>query len=211
MDGFHNVRFPLAVSFGATGGPERRTEVVTLGSGHEERNQRWARSRRRYDAGIGVRSKDDLETVVRFFEECRGRLFGFRYFDPLDHKSCRPSGTPAQSDQDLGVGDGATADFRLIKRYGDAFAPFDRPITLPVAGSTKVAVAGRPQVEGADYTVAGGVVTFAGYAIPAVGETVTAGFMFDVPARFDTDRLEINLSEFEAGSIPSIPVVEVFL
>jgi uncharacterized phage protein (TIGR02218 family) len=40
---------------------------------------------------------------------------------------------------------------------------------------------------------------------PAAGVTVTAGFVFDVPVRFDTDRIEVNLAAFEAGAIPSIP------
>jgi uncharacterized protein (TIGR02217 family) len=209
MQNFHDVRFPLAVSFGATGGPERRTEIVTLGSGREERNQRWAASRRRYDAGTGVRNRDDLQQVVDFFEERRGRLYGFRYRDPLDNKSCAPGRQPSAGDQLLGVGDGTRAAFALKKRYGDAFLPYDRPILLPVAGTLLVEAGGLTRVEGADFVVDEGVVTFLAHAVPAEGEAVTAGFQFDVPARFDSDRLEVNLSRFEAGSIPSIPVVEI--
>lgn len=209
MQNFHDVRFPLAVSFGATGGPERRTEIVTLGSGREERNQRWTASRRRFDAGTGIRNHDDLAEVVAFFEERRGRLYGFRYSDPLDHKSCPPGAQPSAADQPLGVGDGARATFGLIKRYGDAFQPYDRPIALPVAGSVLVEVAGLARVEAADFTVADGALTFLPHAIPAAGEAVRAGFLFDVPARFDTDVLEVDLSRFAAGSIPSIPIVEI--
>ncbi len=197
------------MSLGATGGPERRTEIVTLGSGREERNQRWAMSRRRYDAGTGVRNRDDLETVVRFFEERRGRLYGFRFHDPLDHKSCFPSETPAATDQGLGVGDGFRDAFALTKRYGDEFMPFDRPILLPVEGSLLVEVGGLARTEGADYTLIDGAITFAAHAVPGYGAAVTAGFLFDVPVRFDTDRLEINYGAFLAGSIPSIPVVEI--
>ena len=43
---FHAVRFPAGISLGASGGPERRTEIVVLGSGAEERNSRWADSKR---------------------------------------------------------------------------------------------------------------------------------------------------------------------
>ena len=57
---FHEVRFPTEISRGAVGGPERRTDVVVLGSGHEERNSRWADSRRSYNAGYGVKSLDEL-------------------------------------------------------------------------------------------------------------------------------------------------------
>jgi uncharacterized protein (TIGR02217 family) len=213
LEGFHEVRFPLRVAFGATGGPERRTEVISLASGFEERNARWASSRRRYDAGDGIRSRDDLHTVIEFFEERRGRLYGFRYTDPVDHASCRPNGRPSATDQAIGEGDGATATFPLVKRYGGLHAPYEREIAKPVAGSVVVAVAGAEKVEGADFTVSPttGEVTFLAHAIPGPGEPVTAGFLFDTPVRFDTDRLEINLRSFDAGMIPSIPIVEIRL
>lgn len=211
MDAFHDVRFPLGVSFGATGGPERRTEIVTLGSGREERNQRWQDSRRRYDAATGVKNRDDLAVVVDFFEERRGRLYGFRFRDPLDNRSCAPSQAPAADDQLLGVGDGERTDFALIKRYGDRFAPYDREITLPDRATLQVEVGGVTRVLGADYVIDRGLITFLPPTVPGVGAAVTAGFQFDVPVRFDTDRLEIDLSRFGAGSIPSIPIVEIVL
>ncbi len=71
----------------ARAGRERRTEIVTAGSGREERNARWAHSRRRYDAGYGVKTFEALSSVVAFFEERRGRLHGFRWRDRLDHSS----------------------------------------------------------------------------------------------------------------------------
>ena len=72
---FDDIRFPVGISRGSSGGPERRTEVVTTASGHEQRNTRWADSRRRYNAGFGVKSLDDIHAVVAFFEERRGRLY----------------------------------------------------------------------------------------------------------------------------------------
>ncbi len=208
---FHDIRFPTAISFGATGGPERRTDIVVLGSGREERNQRWADSRRRYDAGYGLKTLDDLEAVVAFFEERRGRLHGFRWKDHADFKSCAASASPAATDQIIGTGDGATPSFQLVKAYGAAFAPWSREIAKPVAGSVLVSVDGVAQSEGADFTCdsATGLVTFDAGAIPGIGAVVTAGFEFDVPVRFDSDRLEISLDGFRHGSIPSIPVVEV--
>ncbi len=208
---FHDVRFPTTISRGATGGPERRTDIVVLGSGHEERNSRWADSRRSWNAGYGVRSLDDIATVVAFFEERRGRLHAFRWRDPADWKSCAPSAEPAAGDQLLAIGDSATDTFQLVKTYGDAHAPWPREITKPVAGSVRVAVDGIEQQEGTAFTVdhATGLVTFETGHVPEVGQLVTAGFAFDVPARFDTDRLEISLAGFTAGTIPAIPVVEV--
>ncbi len=211
--GFHEVRFPTAVALGAGGGPERRTEIVTLGSGREERNSRWADSRRRYNAGYGVRSLDDLHAVIAFFEERRGRLYGFRWLDRADFRSGPPSAAPTAADQALGTGDGETAIFQLVKVYGALHAPYARTIAKPVAGSVRVAVDGVELAETEDWSCdpATGLVTFEAGAIPAEDAAVTAGFAFDVPVRFDTDRLEIDLAAFEAGEIPAIPLVEIRL
>lgn len=210
---FHDVRFPTAISRNAQGGPERRTDVVVLGSGYEERNSRWADSRRSYNAGYGVKSLDDLHQIIAFFEERRGRLHAFRWRDPLDWKSCAPNTMPSPLDQVIGTGDGTMATFQLRKTYGSAFAPWARDIAKPVADTVKVAVAGTELIAGTDFAVdtSTGVVTFLAGHVPADGQSITAGFEFDVPVRFDADKLEINLSGFTSGGIPNIPIVEVRL
>ena len=207
---FHEVRFPLDVALGSRGGPTRLTEVVTLASGREHRNSRWADSRRRYDAGLGVRTLDALHAVLVFFEERRGRLYGFRFRDRIDHRSGPPSRAISALDQIIGTGDGAGAAFQLTKSYGAAFSPYRRPIAKPVAGTVRVAVDGVESAQSEfDCVVGTGVVTFAAGHIPAPGAVVTAGFEFDVPVRFDTDELEVDLSAFEAGHVPKIPLVEI--
>ncbi|MBI1867720.1 MAG: DUF2460 domain-containing protein [Methylocystis sp.] len=211
MTSFHEVRFPLDVSVRGRGGPERRTDIVTLGSNREARNARWANSRRRYEAGYGVKSLTQLSQVLAFFEERRGRLFGFRWRDRADYSSNAQGGPPLPADSALGVGDGTTAAFQLIKTYGAAFAPYARVIAKPVADSVRVAVAGVEKAIGVDFLLDAttGAVTFQPQAVPATAAPVTAGFLFDVPARFDTDFLEIDISAFEAGDIPKIPIVEI--
>ncbi|KKB86616.1 glycoside hydrolase family 24 [Devosia limi DSM 17137] len=202
---FHPIRFPLDVALGARGGPDRRTDVVTLASGAEERNSRWARSRRRYNAGYGVKSRADMQVVLAFFEERRGRLHGFLWRDGLDHSS--NSGAPTALDQVIGSGDGVRTSFQLSKRYGASFDPYQRAITRPVAGSVRVAVAGVELTSGWTVDGATGVVGFS--TPPALGAAVTAGFLFDVPVRFDTDRLDIELTSFDGAEAPSIPLVEI--
>jgi uncharacterized protein (TIGR02217 family) len=211
MPAFHDVLFPLSIAFGSSGGPERRTDIVLLASGHEERNTRWADSRRRYNAGSGVHSLANLHTLIGFFEERRGRLHGFRWRDRTDWKSSAPGEAPEAEDQPIGVGDGTTPAFQLLKTYGDGIAPYQRAITKPVAGSVRVAVDGDEAEAGTDFAVdhATGIVTFQAGHIPDEDAIITAGFAFDVPVRFDTDRLEINLASFEAGEVPSVPVVEI--
>ncbi len=208
---FHEVLFPLDIALRGAGGPERRTEIVVLGSGREERNARWAHSRRRYDAGYGVKSFDALAEVVAFFEERRGRLHGFRWRDRLDHSSAAPGIAPSALDQVIGTGDGETAQFQLVKTYGGLHEPYRRIIGKPVPGSVRVALAGD-ELEAdvafdCDHTT--GIVSFPPGHIPQADAAVTAGFLFDVPVRFDTDYLEVDLSAFAAGQIPKIPLLEI--
>jgi uncharacterized protein (TIGR02217 family) len=211
MTPFHEVLFPLDISLKSAGGPQRRTDVVALGSGAEERNARWAHSRRRYDAGYGVKTFAALSQVVAFFEERRGQLHRFRWRDRLDHSSAAPGVMPAATDQVIGTGDGATAAYQLSKTYGAIYSPYQRPIAKPVPGSVRIAVAGTDATEETAFSVdtTTGLVTFRPGHIPAEGAAITAGFMFDVPVRFDTDYLEVDLSAFEAGAIPKIPLVEI--
>ena len=139
---FQEVRFPTGISLRSRGGPERRTEIVTLSSGHEQRNTRWADSRRRYNAGYGVRNLDDVQAILAFFEQQRGRLSGFRWKDHTDFKSCLPSGAPAPDDQQLGVGDGSQVLFQLVKFYGNGSNAYQRAISKAVAGTVSVSLDG---------------------------------------------------------------------
>ena len=205
MSVFHEIRFPFAIGLGASGGPERRTEIVTLVSGREERNSPWANSRRRWDAGPGIASLDDIHTLLAFFEARQGRLHGFRFRDPLDNRSCAPSAQPSPADQVLGTGDGGTVVFQLVKHYASGAQSWARIIAKPVEGSVRAAIDGVETPVTTDHTT--GRITFD--TPPASGAVITAGFAFDCPVRFDTDRLDIALDTIGAGAAPHVPLVEL--
>lgn len=210
MPSFHEVQFPLRLALGTSGGPHRRTDIVSLSNGRESRNSRWKDARRRYDAGSGVRSVGDLYDVLSFFEARAGQLYGFRFTDPVDFKSCAPQATISSADQRIGTGDGETRVFQLRKTYQDGGGATERLIAKPVAASVTLQVGGVLAEDG-DFTLdeTTGRVTFKPAATPANGAIVRAGFRFDVPVRFDIDRIEIDLDAFKAGRIPSIPLIEI--
>lgn len=207
MSAFHDVTLPLPFALGATGGPERRVDIVTLGSGREARNTPWAHGRRRYDIGGAVRTLDDLHTLIAFFEARRGKLHGFRFRDPFDYKSCAPSAAIAATDQAIGAGDGAVTAFALIKTYGAGDSAYARPIAKPVAASVRVALNGEELETGFSVDPQSGLLTFAD--APPDGAAIRAGFVFDTPVRFDTDRLDLSIDGFAAGRAVSVPLIEI--
>jgi uncharacterized protein (TIGR02217 family) len=208
VSAFHEVLLTLPFALGASGGPERRVDIVALGSGREARNTPWAHGRRRYDIGGAVRTLDQLHELIAFFEARHGKLYGFRFRDPFDNKSCAPSQSVAPMDQAIGIGTGALTSFQLRKSYGAGAEAYLRPIQKPVAGSVRVAVAGV-ELSGGAFSVdtATGLVTCA--TAPASGAAVSAGFAFDTPVRFDIDRLDLSLDAFGAGRALAAPLVEI--
>lgn len=204
---FHETRFPDNISRGARGGPERRTQIVELASGDEERNASWADSRRRYDVAYGIRKADDLAAVIAFFEARGGRLYGFRFKDWSDYKSALPSVAISRNDQSLGTGTGAATQFQLVKRYTSGAQTWTRTITKPVAGTVLVALNGVNQPTGWTVDTTTGIITFT--VAPGIGIAVTAGFEFDVPVRFDSEAMDVTLDFERLGSITSIPLIEV--
>lgn len=202
MSTFHEVSLPLPFAIGASGGIERRVDIVALASGREARNTPWAHGRRRYDIGGALRGVDDLHELIAFFEARRGRLHGFRFRDPFDWKSCAPSGSISPSDQLIGVGDAETTEFQLLKAYGD----YQRPIAKPISGSARLSIDGdETSAFVADATT--GRITFE--AAPAEGAVIRAGFAFETPVRFDAEQLELSLDAFGAGRALAVPLLEI--
>ncbi|MEM1035738.1 MAG: DUF2460 domain-containing protein [Pseudomonadota bacterium] len=200
MSGFHDVRFPLALAAGARGGPGRRTEVLTLASGREVRGASWAGSRRRWDVGGAVDTLSKLHDVIAFFEARQGRLYAFRFRDPMDFSSAGPGADVSALDQVLGEGDDAQVRFGLRKAYGDVL----RAIGFPLIETVRVAVDG---VEVLNWTIEDGEIVFD--APPSAGAGVTAGFEFDCAVRFESDRLEGVVEAFDIGRAVKIGLVEV--
>lgn len=202
---FDDISFPIALGRGASVSPGFSTAIVTTASGHEQRNMDWASGRLRFDAGPGVRSEADLETLIAFFRARRGAARGFRFRDPLDHSSHAMTGAPTPFDQMLGTGDGVQTVFALVKHYGEGSEAERRRITRPDAASIRVGVNGLPV---SNWTLGdAGMISFA--VPPPSGALVTAGFTFDVPVRFAEDSLAVEAGQWLAGELVSVPLIEI--
>ncbi|MFN3991011.1 MAG: DUF2460 domain-containing protein [Erythrobacter sp.] len=202
---FDDVLYPFALGRSTAVGPEFSTSIAVTASGHERRNSLWADARVHFDVGPGIRSEAELSQLLAFFRARRGAARGFRITDPFDHSSNGMTGTPTMLDQLLGTGDGARADFQLVKTYGEGPDPQVRPITRVRADTLLVSVAGV-LVDGWSL-LPQGVLRLA--SAPPAGAEVRAGFLFDVPVRFAEDRIDISGVNFAAGEAPSIPLIEL--
>lgn len=204
---FDEVQLPLRVSYGASGGPQFLTEIVTIQGGYERRNQRWSAARRKYDARTGVVSAGDAAVLLGFFQARAGRARGFRLKDWADFTSAKDGrSAPSWDDQIIGTGDGVKTQFQLVKHYGSAGVSVARAISKPVSGSVRVGVGDVEYQTGWSVDTTSGVVTFT--QAPANGAVIKAGFAFDVPVRFDTDRLMVQADD-EALAKAEIPLIEV--
>ena len=194
---FHDIRLREDYERGARGGPGFKTTVTPLASGQEQRNGDWQRARAKYDIGYGVEDKADYTEILNFFMARRGKLYGFRFKDWADYEA---------TDVQIGVGNGSDTEFQLIKIYEPGAYQYTRYIYKPVAATLVVKLDGTPTTA---FTLDAdnGVVTMD--SAPSAAVVVTATFEFDVPVRFDTDDLDIALLHVEAGSIPSIPIIEL--
>ena len=195
---FHEVRFPDDIAYGATGGPEFATSVVATASGYEQRNINWSAARGRWDVASGLKKQTQLDTLIAFFRARKGRAYGFRFKDWTDYKATA---------QALGAGNGTITTFQLIRTYSSGGSTDVRTITKPVAGSVKVYLAGVLQASGWSVNTTTGVITFS--AAPANGVAVSADYEFDVPVRFDTDRMAVTIEQINLHQWSGIPIVEI--
>lgn len=195
---FVEVRFPEDISYGSSGGPEYSTDIVVTAGGYEKRNANWAAARARFNVAHGVKTKAQLDSLIAFFRARQGRAHGFRFKDWGDFSGIG---------QAIGTGNGSNHDFQLTKTYTSGSVAEIRTITKPVAGTVKVYLNSVQQSSGWTVNTTTGLVHFTTAPGNTVG--VQADFEFDVPVRFDTDRLSTLLESYGIYSVLDIPLLEI--
>ncbi len=206
---FDEIRLPLRIGYGASGGPEFMTDIVTVTGGYERRNQNWSQARRRFDARTGVTTAHEASLLISFFQARAGKAKGFRLKDWSDHTSHTDGvSSPSFNDQVIGVGDGLQTQFQLTKKYGDNEVSYLRDISKPVEGSVEVGVDGILYETEWSVNLSTGIITFV--QAPQSEALITAGYQFDVPVRFDTDRLNLTTGHPKLSEhVDPIPLIEV--
>jgi len=204
---FDDVRLPEDIERGATGGPRFLTTIQSLVSGREQRNQEWVYPRHEYDISYGVQTSTDVDSSVRqvrdFYYARRGRLRSFRFKDFADFRVTNTATSPA-------TGDGLNRNFTILRLYGDLALPFTRIITKPVASTIQVFIDDvEINTSRYNFDLTDQRLEFVSGQQPLSGEEVKVTCEFDVPVRFESDLLGIQLERCDVESIPSIRLVEV--
>jgi len=205
---FHEVQFPDDISRGAVGGPRFKTNVLTLASGHEQRNIDWSITRGEWDIGYGLRSQSDLDILINFFYAREGRAHGFRFKDWSDFK-IGDVDNPTTNNQSIGTGDASDSTWQIYKRYTSGSINYDRTINKIVTGKIVVLLDNVVKADPGDYSIDlnTGLITFV--SPPGGSVDIQVACEFDVPVRFDVDEMRLNIIMFEIGSWPNISVVEI--
>ncbi len=204
---FLDIRFPTDISYGSAGGPSYNTSVVVVKSGREKRNINWNYPRIEFDVAYGIKEFSDLESLIAFFHIVQGKGYTFRFKDFSDFKSCSIENESSFDDQIIATGDGTTTEFQIYKSYSyESSVRQSRKVTKPISSSVSVGINGIEQESGWSVEDTTGIITF--NSAPADGASISAGFLFDIEARFDTDSLSTNLEDYKAGST-EVPIIEV--
>lgn len=201
---FHEHRFPEHISYGARGGPKFKTSVLVLSSGREKRNVDWELARAEYDVAHGLKTQADLDQLLAFFYTAQGMAHGFRFKDWADFEL---------DQQVIGVTDTTTSEFQIYKRYSFGAVNFDRNLTKIVASSYTVWVNSVQLTEGVgagqfQIDITTGVITLGATHVATTGQDVEVECEFDVPVRFNTDRMETTIEYFERFNWTGIMLVE---
>lgn len=103
-----------------------------------------------------------------------------------------------------------TDTFQLVRNYDDDILPFVRRITRPVDTTIIIYDNGSP-VSDTHYTasITTGQVVFDDGFVPLDGHLITADFEFDLPVRFDSDKIEVVLDWVDAGTVDTFIIREL--
>ena len=194
---FLEIRFPDSISFNSSTILEFNTTIITSKNGKEYRNVNWNNNKMKFNIVNGIKTKTELDEVIKFFRNVKGKAYGFRFKDWTDFSA---------TNQQIGIGDKETKEFQLIKTYTINGNTYTRKIKKPVISTIKVFLDG---IETNDFSIdlTNGLITFE--VAPSDTTIITANFEFDDPVRFNSDLLEVSLNSLSSGKINNLELIEI--
>lgn len=140
----------------------------------------------------------ELQTLQAFFCSMYGSFDTFLYNDKSDN---------SVTNQSIGVGNGSTTTYQLIRTTSAGGFSFTEPI-YDVNVLTNVKVSGVTKTLGVDYTVsATGLITFA--VAPSVSAPITWTGTFYRRLRFENDLLDFENFMYNLWSLKKVNLVSV--
>lgn len=194
---FYHTLFPDTPALGATGGPRFATTVAPSPSGDEALLSHWPAELGAWDLVQQHRLDAETMALLALFRLACGRAHGFLYHDHDDD-----TGTAEL----LGIGDGVTTTFQLVKHYDQSSFLYSRTILKPLPGTVLPTLDGTPTTAFAVSSFTG-LVTFD--AAPALDVLVRASFRFYVPVRFNVDACDLTMVEPGITTWAGIRLVEL--
>jgi uncharacterized protein (TIGR02217 family) len=196
MENFINIRFPVDISYGSSGGPEYNTDLIITTTGYEHRYDQWSKPRLRFNVAAGIKNRPQVAELLSFFHLCKGRFYGFKYKDWSDFR--------LQNESLKSVGNNT---YQIVKNYKWQDRLINtRDITQPVVETIKL-YNGLKQLNVEEYDIDAnkGLITL--HKDTTYDIKITCDF--DIPARFDIDYLPITLESYNSFFMPEIPIIEI--
>lgn len=195
---FLEIRFPESIAFNSSSILEFNTTIIKAKNGYEQRNINWNSNKMKFNIINGIKTKTELDELITFFRNVKGAGYGFRFKDFTDYQT---------ENQYIGVGNGETKEFQLIKAYrvSDNIVYY-RKITKPVISTVRVFI---NDIESKDFNIdlTTGLITL--NTVPEVNTSIKANFEFDVPVRFENDIMEITMNSINSGNVKEIILTEI--
>lgn len=191
------LRFPDAISYGATSAPGFNTEVVTVKSGGEKRNALWSTPLYTFEAAHGIKTEEQFKELLDFFmEKAKGKLNPFRFRNWAEYFITTDISYVTRP---------ATNTLKLWKKYGD----YNRRITKIVDGTFKIYADGKEIKSNFEVDIETGIVTLGNPSTYPTTTVFTYECEFDFWCRFDSDQMFVSMNYYNVYDWNQIPLVEV--
>lgn len=174
---FNETRLLDCVAYGSEFGQEFSTRIVSLRNGFERRNINWSMPLGRHSINYNALKPEDHIKVRGAHMASMGSAIPFRFKDWTDYRA---------AGELIGEGTGSSQLLQLVKSYSFGPVTLQRIIKKPVATTVVIYVDGTPNAATIDFLT--GLVTITA----TEGAVITWSGEFDVPVRFESDRLDVE-------------------